>query len=112
MKKTPIILTDEEKARISEQCGTNLIKLIEEKFEFQQRFVARTDIKERLLFKLRKGGNPTLHTIALLAKALEVHPRELFDFEKREGILLSKDFPGLRAYQAYRKTLEDKNRDL
>lgn len=67
-------------------------------------------ISERLIFKLRKGGNPTLHTIALLAKALEVDPVELFDFEKRKGVLLSKDFPDFRDYRAYRKALADKTK--
>jgi transcriptional regulator with XRE-family HTH domain len=44
-------------------------------------FSEKYDLNRRMLFRLfQEGYNPSFHTICKIAKALNVHPKELFEF--------------------------------
>ncbi|WP_207632827.1 helix-turn-helix domain-containing protein [Foetidibacter luteolus] len=53
-----------------------------QQFGSQQRFFRLTGFSERQWYRIvRANSNPTLHSIIMLARALNVHPKELFDYD-------------------------------
>jgi transcriptional regulator with XRE-family HTH domain len=57
-----------------------------------------TGIDERQFFRFKRGGNPGLHTIYLLAKALKVPLKDLFEFDESKEIKRWEDEPGRNEY--------------
>jgi transcriptional regulator with XRE-family HTH domain len=59
-------------------------ELIKYKQISQKEFADRMGVKSETITRILAGGNPTMHTLENMAKALNVNIAELFDDEKLE----------------------------
>jgi len=74
------LLTESAKERINFQ--QKVISICTQRFGNQQSFFKSSGYSERQWYRIIRGNtNPRLHSIITLAKALKVHPKELFDYD-------------------------------
>jgi len=65
-----------------EAFSENLIRLRKDKFGTMDEVATNSKFDSSNYNKLEKGkGNPTIETLLKIASALEINPKELFDFE-------------------------------
>ena len=102
-EQRPVSLTEKERQQLARHLGERIAHLVEERFSSYGNFCRANGIPERLFYRIKKGGNPGLQTILLLAKALNVHPRELFDFDLSRQILYREDFKSWNEYYEWRE---------
>jgi len=98
MAKQRIILTEQEKLKIGRQLGSHFDELVRQKFKTDRSFLVATGVSERQFFRFKRGGNPSLQTIYLFAKALNVPLEKLFEFDTSVGITTIDDEPGTKKY--------------
>lgn len=85
-KKQNQDLSDEKKLMIGRHFGLTFYRLAIKKFGSREGIFESGIVTERELYKLLRGGNPTLQKIVLLAKKLGVKPFRLLAFDPEEEI--------------------------
>lgn len=75
-------MTDKDLHKYKKAFGDNLKRIRIEKYSSLSKLDVDTKFDSSNYHKYEKGeGNPTLKTILELANNLEIHPRDLLDFE-------------------------------
>jgi transcriptional regulator with XRE-family HTH domain len=65
-----------------EKFGKNLKLLRKARGFSQERLESEADVSKNQIGNIERGEiNTTISTVYLIAKALDIHPKELFDFE-------------------------------
>jgi hypothetical protein len=91
-----ITLTTEEKEKLRKNFGEQFRKLYRKKYPSDKKFLLETNFNKRMLFRLKNGENPTLSTLYLISKVLDLPLHDLLKFDPQKSVRL-------KAYERMRK---------